>query len=70
MTDLVDPISCQDVATKGYMGSQCSYRVEKTGDIMSGSVAMGGCKITDLADSILHKNVCRWSGLRTEDEEW
>jgi hypothetical protein len=49
ITGVGDPTSAQDVATKVYTDTQRDTRVAKSGDTMSGALAMGNNKITGLA---------------------
>ena len=49
IVDLADPTLAQDAATKSYVDTQDALQVNKTGDSMTGALAMGNNKITGLA---------------------
>jgi hypothetical protein len=49
ITGLGDPTGAQDAATKTYVDTQDALQVSKTGDTMSGNLAMGSNKVTGLA---------------------
>ena len=49
IVDLADPTLAQDAATKNYVDTQDALQVTKTGDSMTGELAMGSNKITGLA---------------------
>ena len=49
IVDLADPTLAQDAATKNYVDTQDALQVNKTGDSMTGELAMGSNKITGLA---------------------
>ena len=42
LTDVVDPISSQDAATKNYVDAKDALKVYKAGDSMTGDLVMGG----------------------------
>lgn len=48
--NVADPTSAQDAASKNYVDTQDALQVTKTGDSMTGALAMGSNKITSLAD--------------------
>jgi hypothetical protein len=49
IVDVADPTLAQDAATKNYVDTQDALQVTKTGDSMTGALAMGNNKITGLA---------------------
>ena len=49
IVDVADPTLAQDAATKNYVDTQDALQVTKTGDSMTGELAMGNNKITGLA---------------------
>ena len=49
IVDVADPTLAQDAATKNYVDTQDALQVNKTGDSMTGELAMGSNKITGLA---------------------
>ncbi len=53
LTNLADPTEAQDAATKNYVDTQDALQVTKTGDSMSGALAMGSNKITGLGTPTL-----------------
>lgn len=51
--DVVDPVDAQDAATKNYVDTNDALQVTKTGDSMTGALAMGSNKITGLGEPTL-----------------
>ena len=52
ITDVTDPTSTQDAATKNYVDSANNLKVSKAGDNMTGTLNMGTNKISNVTDPV------------------